>query len=193
MSEQDAEKRVTRALSFLAALYPNFKLTSATIKAYTKILGDLDGALLEAAAADAGSRSTFFPSAAELRRAAFDLVEQAQEAPSAYEAWQQVQSQFRGRCLELHPMARKAIDSLGGLRAFGQSQLEEEPSWRARFIQAYDILAARERRQREHLPEIATYVKQLGDGLSGGEGEPDGESAVGLAIHRAARALTGGK
>jgi hypothetical protein len=159
MSNQQA---IIEALAFLGALYPRFELTEPTIKAYTQILADVPPDLLHAAAKELGSRNTFFPAAAELRRAAFDLVERSQDMPSAYEAWRQIKARFGGRSADdVHPLAMKAIDSLGGLRAFGQSQIDDEPTWRARFIMAYDILAKREREQVTMLPEVKAYVDSL--------------------------------
>lgn len=139
-------REIIKILAFLAALYPRFELTEASIDAYSLILADIPADLLEAAAKDLGSRATFFPAAAELRRAAYDLIERSQQMPTAYEAWRQVKSQFAGRREELHPLAVQAISSLGGLRAFGQSQVDDEPSWRARLIAAYEIMAERQRR-----------------------------------------------
>lgn len=162
MSSNNANnKAIAQVLAFLAALYPRFELTKATIQAYTEVLEDIPPDMLRAAAKDLGSRSTFFPAAAELRRAAFDLAERAQGLPSAYEAWQQIKSQVGGRALEMHPLALEAINALGGLASFRQSDISVEASWRARFIDAYDILAQRQRRERETLPQIAAYVDSL--------------------------------
>lgn len=177
MDKKQQVEKVGKTLVFLAALYPKFDLTEATIKAYTVILGDLPGDVLQAAAQDIGSRSTFFPAAAEIRTAAMDLMQQAQEIPSPYEAWQQVKSQFAGRRLEMHPLAEQAINSLGGLRAFGNSQESQEASWRARFVDAYEILVRRQERDRAMLPAVAGQVERL-KLSAGGKANGDVQRAI---------------
>ncbi len=158
-------EEVTKALMYLAALYPRFVLTEPTIKAYQTILKDLSPELIEKAVEDLGANSTFFPAAAEIRRAAFDLVDQSQGIPSASEAWGQVKGIYADvRQLRLHPLAIEAVNSLGGLSAFGQSSLDAEASWRARFIQAYDVLAKRKRREMDMLPGVRLYADKLAAG-----------------------------
>lgn len=164
MTSKPSEKEIVKVLAFLAALYPKYELTKATIQAYVQILADIPAETLQAAAKQLGSTSTFFPAAAELRQAAFDLMEQAQGIPTAYDAWEQVLSQFRGGRQEMHPLAQEAIDQLGGLRAFGGSQRDQEASWRARFVSAYEALVDRERVQTRMLPDVAETVERLGDG-----------------------------
>lgn len=158
------EEEVVRVLAFLASLYPRFELTKPTIRAYVQILEDIPAETLRAAAKELGSTSTFFPAAAELRQAAFNLMEQAQGIPSAYEAWEQVLGQFQGRRQELHPLALKAINQIGGLTRFGQSQVDQEASWRARFVSAYEALVDRERTRARRLPSVAETVKRLEGG-----------------------------
>ena len=55
----------TKTCAFLAALYPRFNLTAATIKAYHVILADVPADALTAAAEKLGGEATFFPAPAE--------------------------------------------------------------------------------------------------------------------------------
>lgn len=171
MSEVGEKKKqeIFKTLAFLAALYPKFELEKQTVQAYTEILADIPAETLRAAAKELGSSATFFPAAAELRQAAFDLMEQAQGIPSAYEAWEQVLRQFQGRRQELHPLALRAINQIGGLGAFGASQIDQEASWRARFVSAYEALVDQERTQARRLPDVAETVKRLEDGRVRGQ------------------------
>ncbi len=158
-------KEVTKSLMYLAALYPRFTLTEPSIKAYHSILKDLEPELIDRAVADLGASNTFFPAAAEIRRAAFDLIEQSQGLPSATEAWGQVKAAYSDVThTKIHDQTIEAMNSLGGLSAYGQSNMDAEVSWRARFIQAYEILSARKRRNMDMLPSVRQYADNLAAG-----------------------------
>ena len=163
-------KEVTKSLMYLAALYPRFTLTEPSIKAYYSILKDLSPSLINRAVEDLGASNTFFPAAAEIRRAAFDLVELAQGIPSATEAWGQVKSTYSDvKHIEMHAQTIEAMNSLGGFGAYGQSSLDAEASWRARFVQAYDVLSKRKRRGMDMLPSVRQYTDKLAAGKVDGE------------------------
>ena len=155
-------KEVTKSLMYLAALYPRFTLTEPSIKAYHSILKDLEPELIERAVEDLGANSIFFPAAAEIRRAAFDLIEQSQGIPSATEAWGQVKGVYADVKQEkMTHLTLEAINSLGGIHAYGQANIDAEASWRARFVQAYDILAKRKRRDLDMLPGVRKFYNEL--------------------------------
>ncbi len=163
-------KEVTKSLMYLAALYPRFVLTEPSIKAYHSILKDLSPKLINQAVEDLGASHTFFPAAAEIRRAAFDLIEQAQGIPDAIDAWGQVKATYSDVThVKMHALTIEAMDSLGGFGAYGQSNIDAEASWRARFIQAYEILGARKRRNMDMLPSVRRYVDKLAAGKVDGE------------------------
>lgn len=98
----------------------------------------------------------FYPPAGVIRQTAFDLEEVIEEVPSALEAWGQVKGSIPG----CHELTDKAMKALGGWHAWGQSKIDDEPSWRARFIQAYEIMQQRERDNRRRLPKVAGYIEQ---------------------------------
>lgn len=152
---------VADIMELLERLYPKWKLEPENIGAYALILHDIPADLLRAAALQVASQSREFPpSAGTIRTAAFELAERANGVPSAYEAWQQVKSNLDGR-YAMHPLALKAINALGGLRAFGMSEMDDEPSWRARFISAYESYLRRAQDDARMLPEVREVVGQL--------------------------------
>ena len=83
---------VLRVLKILGDIYPTFQLNSSAVEIYVQLLADIPGPVLEQAALDHISRSTFFPTIAELRSAAFNILESANPIPSDYEAWAEVQA-----------------------------------------------------------------------------------------------------
>lgn len=143
-------REVGEILTFLAALYPRFGLAATTIRAYAAVLEDVPAELLKQAAIRVGGRCTFFPAAAELRNAAFDLLERAEGIPSAMEAWgemcrmQKDDSRWRLPGPEdwSHPRVYEALQQIGGYENLKEAHFAAD---RARFLQAYNDLAQRGR------------------------------------------------
>jgi hypothetical protein len=156
------------------------EMMAATAKIYAMTLADLDDNLLMAAVVQyLASGSKWFPAPVDLRTTALSLVNRADGTPSAFEAWAEVKRAIRSR-EPLSPMAQRAIDLLGGLAEFGASDIGDESSWRARFIQAYEQLQQRQAEDAMMLPAVAGYIqarKELG-----------GQSVAGL-IGEAAKSL----
>ncbi len=160
---------VFKTLTFLAALYPRFKLTPETGNSYALILADIPADLLHQAAVHLGSTNTFFPSAAELRQAVFDLSDRAQGILTAGEAWAEVCekfgqgfSRYRAPDKWTSPVVHDALRAIGGWRYLCDS--ENLTADRARFIQAYQALAKRAQTDRRMLPEVRATVERLSDG-----------------------------
>jgi len=171
-------KEVAEILSFLASLYPRFELPTRTIRAYATILGDIPADLLKKAAIHVGSRNTFFPSAAELRNAVFELSEKAKGLPTADEAWAEVCEKFSLGFSRYRPpkdedwshlLVKKALDGIGGWRYMCDS--ENLTADRARFIQAYQIHVKRDQENVRMLPDVRETVHQLATGSNGDEPE----------------------
>jgi len=159
-------EEVRELMLIVAAMFPNAPvLTAANFKAYHMILGDLDAKMLELAAKEMGRKKTFFPTAGEIRKAAWALVEKANGIPSANDAWAEVCKSFgshgyyRGAPDWSNPLIGKAIAGIGGYAALCIS--ENPPADRARFLQAYDSYLERERDDAAMLPEVRDVVRQL--------------------------------
>ena len=140
------------------------------VEFYDRFCQDIDDEVLIAAVAQHISQSQWWPKVAEIRASAFDLITRKLDMPSAFEAWANVKKNL-GRADDrrqwLHPMVKKAIDSIGGIQAFGMSPTDQEAAWRARFVQSYEIMVKRDRARADMLPE----VKVLADRLRLGSGE----------------------
>ena len=156
-----------KILAALAALYPYFKLKPVTIDAYYAILGDLDENLLEAATLQIGSEGRrFFPVAGELRQCAFDLLDRQADVPTAWDAWAEVCKRIGDTGYDRkwipefsHPLIKRAVDAVGGWLVLCMS--ENGVADRARFAQAYETLAKRERIKSRILPEVREAVERL--------------------------------
>jgi hypothetical protein len=184
-------EEVTKVMTFLAALWPRERVTKATIKAYAKVLEDLPADALMAAAEKMAGESTFFPKAAELRQAAFQLI-QGDELPLAMEGWEQVTRVWSGQSVEFHRLTKAAVRRMGGMSRLGQTRDKDLPFVRAQFIKTFEGLREREIEDRRQLPAVRRYkeleaerrteieIKRLAEKMAGNgqaiEGGHDGSS-----------------
>lgn len=162
---------VFKTLTFLAALYPRFKLTPETGNSYAVILADIPADRLQQAAVHLGSTNTFFPSAAELRHAVFDLTELAHGVPTAGQAWAETCEMFSKGFSRYrppadddwsNPLVKDALRAIGGWRYLCES--ENLTADRARFIQAYQALVKRAQTETRMLPDVRESVERLASG-----------------------------
>lgn len=145
----------------LTAAYPNMKTPAATIEVYHRALADLDAELCEAAILDCVSKCKFFPTVAELREAAARLAVGADTRKPALEAWGDVRRAVDAYGTHGWDSARDILDAQTadaihalGWQSFCQSDVDEEMSWRARFVELYDQLGRRDVRRVQMLPAV---------------------------------------
>jgi hypothetical protein len=149
---------IFKLVGSLIAAYPYARVGEGLLEVYAQTLGDLPEPLLSAAAMDCLSTCKFLPTVAELREAAARLALGARGLPTALEAWGQVKAQVvrvghRGEPHFDDPVLARSVDVLGW-RDYCLSDVDQEPSWRARFVQIYDQLRAREMDSVRCLPEV---------------------------------------
>ncbi len=154
-----SQETIAEIFSLLTAQWPKDQATKLTLKVYELVLADIPDDVLRAAVVQLLTQATFRPTAAEVRKAAFDLMRGSQT--SALEAWGEVKRMVgtpEEERIWSTPLILKALECLGGLAAFGFSLLEDEASWRARFCEAYETLAKRERTEMLMLPQVRALV-----------------------------------
>lgn len=133
------------------------------VAVYVRCLEDIPFDALKAATIHLITTSKWQPSISELREAAFGLMLNTHELPTAYEAWQEIKRNvMRPQDAEYsHPLIKRAIDSLGGLEAFGASEVDEEMSWRARYVSSYEQFVKRGMEAATMLPEVKEAARRL--------------------------------
>ncbi len=154
---------IHKILIVLASVYPNFILQEATVKIYEQFLRDIEPELLDQAAKLTISRCKFFPTIAELREAAVEIVTRATGTPSAIQAWGEVLDQMRitGSYREpqfSHSLIARVVSYFG----WRELCLSENPvADRARFLQAYDTEMQRACDDMRMLPETRNHIETL--------------------------------
>ena len=157
------EIEILRVLKILGDVYPSYRLGSSAIEVFVRLLADIPGSVLEQAVLDHISRSTFFPSIAELRSATFNIIEASDPIPTEYEAWSEVQAEIHrvGHCNLPqfdNPITTQVVEQLG----WRYLCLSENPvADRAHFVQAYQALAERERISAHRLQIVSEFIAGL--------------------------------
>ena len=158
-------KELFKTMAVLGAAYPNFEVQETTGEVYFKLLEDIPAETLERAALEHIARSKFFPTIAELRQAAFDLLEASSPLPEGHEAWQAVLAEVErvghaGSPEFDSPLIAKAVGTLGWRTICLSDNVAVE---RAHFMQVYSGLVAKERDQLRRLPDGITFLKPAGE------------------------------
>jgi len=155
-------EQVSKIMAVMALSYPRYELNKGTIKVYADLLNTVPQDVLEAAAKEIMVSSTFFPSVAEWRNKAFDLMIGAQNIPSAFEAWQNARKEI-DRCGEYyrysirvtepkysHPLVEQAVNIMGYRNLLESDNLVAD---RAHFFKVYESLLQRAQNDLRMLPE----------------------------------------
>lgn len=170
---------VVRILGKLAMLWPRFELTEPTVVAYAHELADIEVDILQLAAEHWGSIGNFFPSVAELRKTAFDLMAMRRGEQTAAEAWGEIMRAMKV-CGPTQPplfqnqRLRKALRVVGGWWQVCTS--DNLPADRAKFFEAYAQLEAADRMTARMLPQVRAYVGAPALPMPEAKGIGDGEA-----------------
>jgi hypothetical protein len=154
-----------RLLVTLTAAWPKAEMPEPTAKLYMRCLRDLPYDVADATVAHAVTTRTWMPTISELRAIAAQLCQQANGRPPADAAWAEFKAAvhrygYANPPEWSHPAVKAAANALG-YRDFCLSDSEQEPSWRARFLQVYAAQSDREVAQVQMLPEVHTKLAAL--------------------------------
>ena len=153
----------------LSAAYPNWNVSALTNEVYYEDLKDIATEELILAVRHCRTSATrdqrFAPSAGEIRQAVGELRGMSNNVPSSFAAWNEfkravVTSNYNNPQWT-HPLIERTANLIGA-REYGRSDVDDEPSWRARFIQCFDQLQERAERENLLLPEVRGYIETNG-------------------------------
>lgn len=163
---------VIKLMGVLSLAYPNYAPKQGASKVYHMVLEDIPYDALEAGAkACVAKQSAFFPSAGEWRNEAMNVMVNKLHIPSAFEAWENVQSEMR-RCHDYyrwlgnpyakmpefaHPLIKRAVDIMGYVQLY---ESENQVADRAHFFRVYDSLLDRSIEEQKQLPAVRVVAEQ---------------------------------
>jgi len=136
---------------------------AALLDIWKQTLCDIDGDVLKAATLQHISESQWFPSVAELRKAAAEIVAPNQTTP--VEEWGKVKKQIAFPGYVGTPRFDDEITAAVVIDIGWQTIClsEDETSTRARFIQGYTERLKRDRRKAVQLPQVADAIKRVAE------------------------------
>lgn len=165
--------QAVKILSPLICAYPNTKITEETIQVYAVALSELTEKSLTAAVLKCMRTSTFFPSIAEIMKAADDMndVAAGTKAKSPDESWNEVQRQMEEAFVYKKPVFSTPEIELAAL-SMGWIGLCETPVnqigvARAQFLKLYDSVLNRKKEEKtnsrvlELVGHVSGNMKQI--------------------------------
>jgi hypothetical protein len=165
------EQTVARMFQLFREVWPKDggTISPTTIQVYSRVLADLSDDVLMAGVVKLLSEATFWPKPSEIRRACLDLV--APAGRTAGEAWAMVvryrdmahSTWIGGKRWIRKPLpvdVQRAVDAIGGM-TYLERVADNDTADRARFLQAYEQLAAREQERARMLPEVREIIEQV--------------------------------
>lgn len=157
------EQFIGRLMGQMSLAWPKYELSKATIAVYARLLMDIPAGALETGAKYLMTTATFFPSVAEWRRAAFEILSGARMTPTAFEAWQEVRQvmaevgSYRQPNFS-HPLIQKTVDAFGWRDLCVSENGEYD---RSQFYKIYDTYKRRAEEDMSMLPEVRARMNDL--------------------------------
>lgn len=148
-----------KLVAMLLGAYPQSRISAATPEIYERMLADLEWIAANAAVERLLATAKFMPTIAEIREAALAVT--VGEVKRGGEAWGEVQrllARYGAKRYDIgwkapiaDPVAAQVVAALGWV---AMCDSENQVADRARFIDLYDQIAARDRRSMtaDHLP-----------------------------------------
>ena len=143
-------------LKLLQFSYPRQDFTKDNVTAYTMMLKDLDTELLQPAVIQLISSNTFFPSIAEIRGKAADLVLGQEGRPSAIAAYQIAMQGDKLSFINQPDVKRAVVMSCGS--TYDMRKSTNPTADRARFIEAYNQILGERRMDVISTPAVKAFI-----------------------------------
>ncbi len=165
-----SEQNTLTILGVLTSAFPNAKITPETIRVYVLTLQDIPFEVLEQAALQLITTSSFFPTVAELRDVSFRILLGTRSIPSANQAWEEVQHEIHHitaysfthndayKPRFSHPFIDQVVQSIGLLQI---STYQNTAADQARFFKTYELILNRTLEDLKTLPTIKQFAESL--------------------------------
>ncbi len=170
-----SSNNVSKIMGVMAHAYPRYELSADSVKIYTRMLSDIPAEILEVAAHQIMAQSKFFPSIAEWREMAHNLMIGTHNIPSAYEAWEDAMHQvnicgdyYRYQVITrepvyAHPLVERAVEIIGYRNLL---ESDNRVADRAHFFRIYESLLERAEGEVRLLPESKAVSEKYLSGVN---------------------------
>lgn len=165
-------EEMAKLMMVMSLTWPQAEVTPERIEVYAHYLEDIPTDALKAAADHLITTCVFFPSVAEWRSAAFDIMAAKHRIPTPFEAWAEVHEKMvhYGHTQQpefSHPLIKKTVGVFGW---YALCMSENSDYDRAHFTRAYAEFVQRAVDDMRALPSVRQfaedrYNKALQDGI----------------------------
>jgi len=159
------KKEIGQLIALAVSNFPHMqdKDLSMTARLWEEMFSDMPFALAKTALMKVLALAKFWPTVAEIREAATELI--TTPAPTALEAWGMVREAIRKDKPEssLHPAIQRAIKAFNGLDGIGYSEHIE--FIQAQFLKAYDPIAKNENQQAALPESVRRFIEGAADNV----------------------------
>jgi hypothetical protein len=167
-------EEVMKVCSFMASMYPTFKLTKLTIDAYATMFADTDADMLSSAAIQACKSSEFFPTPARIFQKINAMKSIADPTPDHTQAWDEMVGECRRVGFESWMDTRFTTETIRDVvktywRDYCLGDIDGLNTLRAQFRDSYNARIARQELKRDMLPGSNDMIKKLADKLDMGK------------------------
>jgi hypothetical protein len=153
------EQTILEIIEVLISAYPRNSVSTKTIPVYVQMLSDLPVKVLAMATKYHISTSQYFPTIAEIRKAAADIVCDMREIPDPHEAWNIYLRHRNDTALfdEYQPCGNEFLDRLMGWKKMLTNSLMAD---RSQFVKAYENFLLRERKEIALTPDVHGFIEE---------------------------------
>ena len=156
------EQAIIEIIDALIAAYPRNDVGKKTIPIYVQMLSDLPVEVLAMATKYHITTCKYFPTIAELRQAAADIVCDMREIPDPHEAWNIYLRHRNDTALfdEYHPCGNEFLDRFFSAMGWKKMLTNSLMADRSQFIKAYENYLLRERKEIALTPDIHGFIEE---------------------------------
>lgn len=175
-----SKQQFIQIIAVMTLAYPAYQLQPGTSEIYYRLLHDLPEEIISSAAQQIMAESKFFPSIAEWRTRALEIMNAKLNQPTAFEAWGIVQNEIqRVGSYGLPSFSNPEIERT--VKAIGWRELclsVDVMVLRAHFTKCYEQIVARKDEDQHLLPSVRkttdeyrrlSDIEQLTKKLNSGE------------------------
>ena len=156
------EKTIMEIIDVLIAAYPRNNISKRTIPVYVQMLSDLPVNVLAMATKYHITTCKYFPTIAELRQAATDIVCDMREIPDPHEAWNIYLRHRNDTALfdDYQPCGNEFLDRFFSAMGWKKILTNSLMADRSQFVKAYENFLLRERKEIALTPDVQGFIEE---------------------------------
>lgn len=155
------EREILEIINVLIRAYPRNDISKKTIPIYVQMLSDLPLDILAMATKYHIVNNKYFPTIAELRQAATDIICDIREIPDPHEAWKVFIRHHNDNAMldEYQACGNEFLDRFFNAMGWGRMLTNNLMADRSQFVRAYENFVIRERKEINLPPDVNGFIE----------------------------------